>query len=579
MSDKVCNSVKIEKAREVMCEREVQKLAKSQLNNKVNKTECISTNVDKISNKIQNMSSNDSDTSAKKVEEVSSKLNNMSINARAEPSNGKSREEIKAEREAKKLAKQQAKNKKVNAGDNSAKSTDISKHVPNSAEATKDTDKAKKTILSKDEVDRAVLMNKSADIEKEKPEKSKAELRAERRAKQEAQRAAKLANVEKPPSEPPTNTQKITSKVTPDTEKAPKLNMKKKLSSPLQIQHKVKLFSHLYSEKNNVKNFSTMHPALVRLGEQFREGIVTGSNARCIAFINALKIVIRDYVTPPQKEFKRELESSLKPCMDYLHQCRPVSVSMTNALRFIKRQISQLPTNITDFEAKNKLETAIDVYYKEQICTAADAISGFVQNKIVDGDVILTFSCSSLIQQIFEDTSKNGIDFHVVVVDGRPSLEGREMLRRLIERGIKCSYVLINAVSFIMGEVTKVLLGAHALLANGYVMSRVGTAQIAMVAQSFNVPVLVCCETHKFIERVQTDSFVYNEIGNPESLISSTDAGPLCGWLDMPTLSPLNLRYDVTPPELVTAVVTELAILPCTSVPVILRIKPTEIGY
>lgn len=65
----------------------------------------------------------------------------------------------------------------------------------------------------------------------------------------------------------------------------------------------------------------------------------------------------------------------------------------------------------------------------------------------------LFFLSSSLIQQIFEDTSKNGIDFHVVVVDGRPSLEGREMLRRLIERGIKCSYVLINAVSFIMGEV------------------------------------------------------------------------------------------------------------------------------
>lgn len=60
---------------------------------------------------------------------------------------------------------------------------------------------------------------------------------------------------------------------------------------------------------------------------------------------------------------------------------------------------------------------------------------------------------------------------------------------------------------------TKVLLGAHALLANGYVMSRAGTAQIALIAKSYNVPVLVCCETHKFSERVQTDAFVYNEIG------------------------------------------------------------------
>lgn len=33
------------------------------------------------------------------------------------------------------------------------------------------------------------------------------------------------------------------------------------------------------------------------------------------------------------------------------------------------------------------------------------------------------------------------------------------------------------------------------------------------MAQAYNKPVLVCCETYKFSERVQTDSFVYNEIG------------------------------------------------------------------
>lgn len=62
-------------------------------------------------------------------------------------------------------------------------------------------------------------------------------------------------------------------------------------------------------------------------------------------------------------------------------------------------------------------------------------------------------------------------------------------------------------------QVTKVLLGAHALLANGYVMSRVGSSQVAMVAKAHNVPVLICCETYKFCERVQTDSFVFNELG------------------------------------------------------------------
>ena len=61
-------------------------------------------------------------------------------------------------------------------------------------------------------------------------------------------------------------------------------------------------------------------------------------------------------------------------------------------------------------------------------------------------------------------------------------------------------------------QVSKVFLGAHALLANGYVKSRVGSSMVAMMAQAFNVPVLVCCETYKFCDRVQTDSFVSNEL-------------------------------------------------------------------
>ena len=57
------------------------------------------------------------------------------------------------------------------------------------------------------------------------------------------------------------------------------------------------------------------------------------------------------------------------------------------------------------------------------------------------------------------------------------------------------------------------IFGAHGLLANGYVMSRIGTSLIALVAKSYNVPVLVCCETYKFCDKVLTDSFVTNELG------------------------------------------------------------------
>ena len=75
------------------------------------------------------------------------------------------------------------------------------------------------------------------------------------------------------------------------------------------------------------------------------------------------------------------------------------------------------------------------------------------------------------------------------------------------------SYCLCEAVFYLL-QATKVLLGAHAVLANGYVMSRLGTSQIALMAKAYNVPLLVCCETYKFSDKMQTDSFVANELGN-----------------------------------------------------------------
>ena len=90
----------------------------------------------------------------------------------------------------------------------------------------------------------------------------------------------------------------------------------------------------------------------------------------------------------------------------------------------------------------------------------------------------------------------------VIVVDSRPKLEGKELLRSLTNRGISCTYVLISALSYVMAEVTKVMLGASAMLSNGNVVSRVGTASVALMANQCKVPVLVCCETYKFSEKV-----------------------------------------------------------------------------
>ena len=134
-----------------------------------------------------------------------------------------------------------------------------------------------------------------------------------------------------------------------------------------------------------------------------------------------------------------------------------------------------------------------------------------------------------------------------------------------------------------MPEVTLVLLGcevtpdpcfvlkvflnfSQGVMANGCVLATVGTSQTALMAKSANKPVVVCCETYKFTPRVQTDSFVYNELSDPDDLVK---LGPgqgslLGGWRDQASLSLLNLVYDLTPATLVDSIITEISQIPPT---------------
>ncbi|XP_037712651.1 translation initiation factor eIF-2B subunit delta isoform X1 [Drosophila subpulchrella] len=474
----------------------------------------------------------------------------------------KSREQIKADREAKKAAKKAGKGAGAKVEDTTQRLSDL-----------KVADKA--PVPAK-----AAAPATENDLEKKKPALSK----AERRAIQEAQRAAKTQGQAKKPQPagkaPPTAAPKEPKRESVSPSKAATSSSPSKCpASTPSGECRVKLFNHLVCAKEDSQfiNDPLVHPSIARLGVQYAKRTVVGSNARCIAFLHALRQVVHDFETPAKKEFGRSLDAAVKHHVDHLHKCRPLAVSVSNAYKQFKNQLTQLPADIPETELKELLGHFIDTYIENQIGKAAQAISGFLQEKITDGDVLLTFACSSLIQFICEEAKRRKVAFRVIVVDSRPGCEGQEMLRRLHAFGIPCTYVLINAVGYVMAEATKVLLGAHALLANGYVMARTGTAQVALVANAHNVPVLVCCETHKFSERFQTDAIVYNELSDPNQLVRG-DKCQLNNWKAKGKLMPLNLNYDITPPELVSAVVTEVAILPCTSVPVILRIKP-DIGY
>ncbi|GLJ10966.1 hypothetical protein SUGI_0139000 [Cryptomeria japonica] len=452
------------------------------------------------------------------------------------------------------------------------------------------------------------------DDSKQKPLKERTS-KAERRALQEAQRAAKAAakvtgenkggdggpiatakeaKVPKPPQKKDSNVDKrsVTISEKKSTERSLDKDKKKDIPAPrmqfddehrvakakrrslveqTETKNRVELFRHLPQFLHGrqlpaleAKFFQEdplhPHPAVYKVGLQYLTGDIVGGNARCIEMLSAFQEAIKDYVVPPEKTLVRDLTAKVNIYISFLITCRPLSISMGNAIKFLKARIAKLAVTLSESEAKASLLSDINRFIYEKIVFADRVIVKHAVTKIRDGDVLLTYGSSCVVEMILLHAHELGRKFRVVVVDSRPKLEGKTMLRKLLAGGLNCTYTHINAISYIMQEVTKVFLGAASVLSNGTVYSRVGTACVAMVAHASHVPVLICCEAYKFHERVQLDSICSNELGDPDVLAKvqgRKELNQLEGWTNDESLRLLNLTYDATPADYVSMIVTD----------------------
>jgi len=304
----------------------------------------------------------------------------------------------------------------------------------------------------------------------------------------------------------------------------------------------------------------------------------------------------------------------------YLSTCRPLSISQGNAIRALKLAIAGIDPSMPESAAKATLCDFIDSFIREKITVADQVIAASAAQKIQDGDVIVTFAGSSIVKQTLLLAHNEGKQFRVSIIDSRPLFEGKNLARALANAGLDVQYSLVHGISHAIKDATKVFLGAHAMTSNGRLYSRVGTALVAMSAKEraggVEVPVIVCCETVKFTDRVALDSIVVNEIADAAELVSANPAqqvtglpdpaaftappidpkkgkggkpaaptpdltasdrtpspSPLANWKETSHLQLLNLMYDVTPAEYVDMVVTEMGSLPPSAVPIVHRMS------
>ncbi|KAI0269192.1 hypothetical protein BC834DRAFT_865240 [Gloeopeniophorella convolvens] len=332
----------------------------------------------------------------------------------------------------------------------------------------------------------------------------------------------------------------------------------------------LRIFSHFALQKpvsHVVKG--DVHPSIVRLGLMFAEFKICGANARCIATLSVFKQVIQDYTTPPNNTLSRHLMTHLSVQISHLVSARPMSVTMGNAIRQLKLEISGSNIDLPEQDAKDELCGQIDNYIRDRIIMADQVIQETATKKIHDGDVVLTYARSSVVQKVLLEAWAEGTQFSVIVVDSRPMLEGKRMLSALAAASIPCTYLLLPALGSVISDVSIVLVGAHSIHSNGAVFSRAGTALVAMMAKQHSVPVVVCCETYKFSEGVRLDSFTKNELAPVSDAFSTFPSNRPASSLvtqNQPNLEILNPLYDLTPPSCITAVVTEVGVIPPDSI-------------
>jgi translation initiation factor eIF-2B subunit delta len=302
-----------------------------------------------------------------------------------------------------------------------------------------------------------------------------------------------------------------------------------------------------------------------------------------------------------------------------------LSISQGNSIRWLKKLISTLDVGLSDSAAIASLCSSIDDFIREKITLADKLIADAASAKITNGDVILTYAKSSVVEKTLLMAHGQGKKFKVIVVDSRPLFEGKNLARSLVEVGVEVQYCLISGLASVVRHVTKCFLGASAMMGNGRLYSRAGAALVAMMAKEGGslslgsapgvagsgnaVPVIVLCESIKFTSRVALDSVVSNELGNADALVELDESemltcmvpepvaatasakqskksnknvvedddsagtvkqqGALEGWNEQLNLQLVNPMYDVTPAEYLDMVITELGTLPPSGIPVL----------
>ena len=256
-----------------------------------------------------------------------------------------------------------------------------------------------------------------------------------------------------------------------------------------------------------------------------------------------------------------ELIEDLEKAKKVLFETRPTAVNLAWGLERIMEvarkgnDVSEIKDSIIQ-TAKKMADKDVETNMKMGKC----GVELFENN-----DTVMTHCNAGALATVAYGTAlgviraikESGKHVKVLATETRPVMQGSRLTAfELKHDGIDVSLIPDTAVGYAMAKdlVKKVIVGADRILRTGHVFNKIGTYQIALLAKEHGIPFYVAAPLSTFDMKSEPDDVI----------IEQREASEVTGVGDKKTapdnIDVLNPAFDMTPPELVTGIITEVGV-------------------
>ena len=258
--------------------------------------------------------------------------------------------------------------------------------------------------------------------------------------------------------------------------------------------------------------------------------------------------------------------TALKAAKDSLNSARPTAVNLSWALERMEKAAHRHQAQPIKGIKQALYDECIAIYHEDVFMCRQIGENGLTLLK--DGDGILTHCNAGQLATSKYGTAlspiylgrERGMHFKVFADETRPLLQGARLTAfELMASEVDVTVICDNMASQVMknGWVRAVLVGCDRVARNGDVCNKIGTSALAILAKHYGIPFYVLGPSSTMDLRTETGDDIVIEQRSPEEVSSL--------WYQQP-MTPegvkiYNPAFDVTPHELVTAIVTERGVI------------------